>query len=135
MNLSDFEQYFYRNPTVDSITTGGNFQLLDMTDEEKHGAEEFIQRNGVNGFDIYLSQRLDAWKEHPLDIAVVGSSGVGKSTFINCLRGLDAQDNGAANVGVVETTNQPTPYEHPDFSNLKIWDLPGTNIFSVFYFL
>ncbi len=52
-------------------------------------------------------------------------SGVGKSTFINCLRGLEAEDEGAAGVGVVETTNQPTPYEHPDFSNLKIWDLPG----------
>jgi predicted GTPase len=68
---------------------------------------------------------LDAWKQHPLDIAVVGSSGVGKSTFINCFRGLEAEDEGAARVGVVETTSEPTPYEHPDFSNLKIWDLPG----------
>lgn len=37
-----------------------------------------------------------------------------------------AQDEGAAGVGVVETTNEPTPYEHPDFSNLRIWDLPGS---------
>ena len=35
------------------------------------------------------------------------------------------QDEGAAGVGVVETTNEPTPYEHPDFPHLKIWDLPG----------
>lgn len=42
MNLSDFEQYFYREPTVESVTAGGNFQLLDITDEEKRGAEEFI---------------------------------------------------------------------------------------------
>jgi len=56
-------------------------------------------------------------------------SGVGKSTFINCLRGLEAEDEGAAGVGVVETTNEPTPYEHPDFSNLKIWDLPGKTFF------
>lgn len=41
------------------------------------------------------------------------------------MRGLIAQDEGAARVGVVETTNEPTPYEHPDFPNLKIWDLPG----------
>lgn len=60
-------------------------------------------------------------------------SGVGKSTFINCLRGLEAEDEGAAPVGVVETTNQPTPFEHQDFPNLKIWDLPGKNssIFSI----
>ena len=30
-----------------------------------------------------------------------------------------AQDEGAASVGVVETTNEPTPYEHPDFSAFK----------------
>lgn len=42
MNLSDFEQYFYREPTVESITTGGNFQLLDITDDEKRSAEEYI---------------------------------------------------------------------------------------------
>ena len=42
MNLSDFEQYFYREPVVQSITTGGSFQLLDITDEEKLRAEEYI---------------------------------------------------------------------------------------------
>ena len=42
MNLSDFEQYFYREPTVESITTGGHFQLLDITDDEKRSAEEYI---------------------------------------------------------------------------------------------
>ena len=57
---------------------------------------------------------------------ILDCSGVGKSTFINCFRGLTAHDEGAAAVGLVETTNEPTPYEHPDFSHLKIWDLPGT---------
>jgi hypothetical protein len=42
MNLPDFEQFFYREPTVQSITTGGNFQLLDINDEEKKGAEDYI---------------------------------------------------------------------------------------------
>lgn len=42
MNLSDFEQYFYREPMVESVTAGGHFQLLDITDDEKRGAEEFI---------------------------------------------------------------------------------------------
>lgn len=42
MDLTGFEQYFYREPFVESITTGGNFQLLDITDEEKRRAEEHI---------------------------------------------------------------------------------------------
>ena len=130
MNLSDFEQYFYREPTVESITTGGHFQLLDITDDEKRSAEEYIHKNGVKGLDVYLSQRLDVWRQHPLDIGVVGSSGVEKSTFINFFRNSQAEDEGAARVGVVETTNEPTAYEHPDFPNLKIWDLPGTSILS-----
>lgn len=60
---------------------------------------------------------------------VIGSfSGVGKSTFINCFRNVQAEDEGAARVGVVETTNEPKAYEHPDFANLKVWDLPGRDI-------
>ena len=42
MDLTNFEQYFYRDPAVESITTGGNFLLLDITDDEKRRAEEFI---------------------------------------------------------------------------------------------
>lgn len=92
MNLIDFDQYFYRTPEVESVTTGGNFELVNLNDEEKRRAEEFIQvtflssgisslssvrsilqRNGVHGLDGYMSQRLNAWREHPLDIAVVGA--------------------------------------------------------------
>lgn len=65
---------------------------------------------------------------------ILGFSGVGKSTFINCFRNVQAEDEGAARVGVVETTNEPKAYEHPDFANLKVWDLPGKNTpcFSLF---
>lgn len=94
MNLIDFDQYFYQSPVVESVTTGGNFELVNLNDDEKLRAEEFIkvciffyhfihliltsflflfQKNGVHGLDNYLSQRLNAWREHPLDIAVVGS--------------------------------------------------------------
>lgn len=77
----------------------------------------------------YCSCWIEVRKEMKLEMkfcfVLFCFSGVGKSTFINCLRGLEAEDECAANVGVVETTNEPTPYEHPDFSNLKIWDLPG----------
>ncbi|XP_073704104.1 interferon-inducible GTPase 5-like [Garra rufa] len=65
-----------------------------------------------------------------LNIAVTGRTGSGKSTFINALRGLNKgknydDDNGAAPTGVTETTMEPTMYEHPAASNVKIWDLPG----------
>ena len=43
MNFPEFEQFFYREPIVQSVTTGGDFQLLDITDEEKQQTEEFIR--------------------------------------------------------------------------------------------
>lgn len=88
-----------------------------------------LKNHGVNGFDQFLEQRLDTWRNYELNIAVVGSSGVGKSTFINSFRGLTPSEQGAASVGVVETTNQLTTYEHPDFPKLKLWDLPGSFFF------
>lgn len=61
----------------------------------------------------------------PVNIAVIGITGVGKSSFINAIRGLTADDEGAAAVGVTETTTKIAPYTHPDNPNLKLWDLPG----------
>lgn len=42
MNVTDFEQFFYRDLVVPSVTTGGHFQLLDIPDEDKKQTEEFI---------------------------------------------------------------------------------------------
>ncbi|XP_072281542.1 interferon-inducible GTPase 5-like [Pyxicephalus adspersus] len=61
----------------------------------------------------------------PLNIAVTGESGSGKSTFINVIRGLGDEDEGSAKTGVVQTTMVATPYSHPRHRNVKYWDLPG----------
>ncbi|XP_043859559.1 uncharacterized protein LOC122755313 [Dromiciops gliroides] len=60
-----------------------------------------------------------------LNIALTGESGTGKSTFINVFRGVGHEDEDAASTGVVETTTNITSYEHPEFPNVKLWDLPG----------
>ncbi|KAI4885857.1 hypothetical protein NFI96_023183, partial [Prochilodus magdalenae] len=60
-----------------------------------------------------------------LSVAVTGETGTGKSTFINAVRGLDDDDEGAAETGVTETTMEPTPYKHPTIPNVEFWDLPG----------
>ncbi|KAK2489502.1 hypothetical protein MC885_003073 [Smutsia gigantea] len=61
-----------------------------------------------------------------LDVAVIGESGAGKSSFINALRGISQEEEGSAAVGVVETTMEKTPYQHPKYPNVTFWDLPGT---------
>ncbi|CAL8296781.1 unnamed protein product [Boreogadus saida] len=64
-------------------------------------------------------------KDIPVNIAITGSSGTGKSTFVNAFRGIDNTDERAAPTGVVETTMKPEPYPHPRHPNVTLWDLPG----------
>uniref|UniRef100_A0A8C1WR81 IRG-type G domain-containing protein n=1 Tax=Cyprinus carpio TaxID=7962 RepID=A0A8C1WR81_CYPCA len=70
-------------------------------------------------------KKIDELVNVSLNIAVTGKTGSGKSTFINALRGLHNDDDGAAPTGVTETTMKPTMYVHPGMPNVKIWDLPG----------
>ncbi|XP_063056010.1 interferon-inducible GTPase 5-like [Engraulis encrasicolus] len=82
----------------------------------KFSAEEAASRIKKN---IYSLEHVT------LNIAVTGNAGAGKSTFVNALRGLTNDDEGAAKAGVVETTRIPAPYPHPTMPNVIIWDLPG----------
>jgi len=57
--------------------------------------------------------------------AVVGVSGVGKSSFVNAVRGVKPGDPGAAKTGLTETTMQPTKFVFPGHPEISFWDLPG----------
>ncbi|XP_067390108.1 interferon-inducible GTPase 5-like [Emydura macquarii macquarii] len=59
------------------------------------------------------------------EIAITGESGSGKSSFVNALRGLADDDIGAAEVGVLETTEWLTIHSHPEYPDVFLWDLPG----------
>ncbi|XP_045197018.2 interferon-inducible GTPase 5-like [Mercenaria mercenaria] len=80
---------------------------------------------GTNGVVMFVKNNVEKWKSIPINLAVIGETGVGKSTFINTIRNLLDDDEGSALVGVIQTTKIPTPYNHPENENLKIWDLPG----------
>ncbi|CAB3999843.1 interferon-inducible GTPase 5-like, partial [Paramuricea clavata] len=64
-------------------------------------------------------------KDGKLRFAVAGESGAGKSAFINAIRGLKDDDDGAARVDVLETTMEPTEYQHPENPMISFVDLPG----------
>ncbi|XP_032703927.1 T-cell-specific guanine nucleotide triphosphate-binding protein 2-like [Lontra canadensis] len=61
----------------------------------------------------------------PLNIAVIGESGAGKSSFINALLGVGQDDENAAHTGPVEITLERAKYEYKKFPNVMLWDLPG----------
>ncbi|XP_077116140.1 interferon-inducible GTPase 5-like [Ranitomeya variabilis] len=72
-----------------------------------------------------LTESLREIENAPLNIAITGESGTGKSTFANVIRGMDDEEEGSAKTGVVQTTEVPTPYNHPQYPNVTVWDLPG----------
>jgi len=80
---------------------------------------------GIEECRHLLERKRDAWKNLPLNVAVTGKAGARKSFFINAMRGLTADDKGAAKVGTSITTMKPRSYPHPDNPKLLFWDLPG----------
>lgn len=84
-----------------------------------------MSEHGVSRIELALKKAMEEWKGIPLNIAVTGNSGTGKSSFINAIRDLTGDDEGAAKIGVIETTDEPSSYAHPNNPSLKFWDLPG----------
>ncbi|XP_034974978.1 interferon-inducible GTPase 5-like [Zootoca vivipara] len=72
-----------------------------------------------------VQQQSNLLNNITLEIAITGRSGVGKSSFVNALRGMEDYAEGAAKTGVTETTMVPQEYSHPTFPKVKFWDLPG----------
>ncbi|XP_073513778.1 interferon-inducible GTPase 5-like [Phyllobates terribilis] len=72
-----------------------------------------------------VSEFLKEIENAPLNIAITGESGTGKSTFVNAIRGMDDEEEGSAQTGVVETTTEPMKYTHVQYPHVTFWDLPG----------
>ncbi|XP_065803827.1 interferon-inducible GTPase 5-like [Labrus bergylta] len=87
--------------------------------------KEALEKNDQNLAGVKIQECLDKDQNVPLNIAVTGECGVGKSTFVNAIRGIDNKDEKAAPTGCVETTMEVKPYPHPNYPNLIFWDLPG----------
>ena len=73
-----------------------NFDVISQSELEE--CKRAYEQGGVEGCRQYFKDKQDEWKTIPLNIAVIGNSGVGKSSFINAIRGLTADDEGAAEV-------------------------------------
>ncbi|XP_034360958.1 uncharacterized protein LOC117710335 [Arvicanthis niloticus] len=113
--MSNFENFF-KNFTIEN-------KLL--SEETITLIKSHLEVNNIQGALSEISHALRNIDNAPLNIAVTGETGTGKSSFINALRGVKDEEEGAASTGVVETTMKRTPYPHPKLPNVTIWDLPG----------
>ncbi|XP_072913776.1 interferon-inducible GTPase 5-like [Hemitrygon akajei] len=96
-----------------------------FTQEELNKLKSDFETGRVGNIKSQIQQKLAELDETELNIAVTGESGTGKSTFINAMRGLRKKDEGAAKVGLMETTMEPMRYPHPNLPKVCYWDLPG----------
>ena len=110
------------------VLTANAAAHIDIDEELRQEVEELkkaFESGGVIECRNLLERKRDEWKNIPLNVAVIGNSGVGKSSFINAIRRLTADDEGATEVGVTQTTVDIRSYPHPSNPLLKFWDLPG----------
>ncbi|XP_053123407.1 interferon-inducible GTPase 5-like [Hemicordylus capensis] len=96
-----------------------------ISEEDMEEFKEALQEGRMMDVVSKAIKNLQALENARLNIAVTGECGSGKSSFVNAIRGLGDDEDGAAPTGVVETTTVPTPYPHPKHPNVILWDLPG----------
>ncbi|XP_060595183.1 interferon-gamma-inducible GTPase 10-like [Ruditapes philippinarum] len=107
------------------MASNSTFECNTVPAEEGELFVYEFAKHGITGIQQYVTERLNKWRRIPLNIAVTGKAGAGKSTFINVIRGLKTGEEGAAHTDVTEGTKTIKSYKHPYNENLVFWDLPG----------
>ena len=96
-----------------------------MENNDIPNIKKCVEKNGLSGLKGFLTGQLQEWEDVEINIGVTGDCGAGKSSFINAIRGLQDDDEHAAETGVAETTKEPTAYTYAKANKIKFWDLPG----------
>ena len=94
--------------------------VLIGEDDSIKEMQYIIKKYGLEEAQLKIKQKLDAWKDVPVNVCLLGESGVGKSSFINNIFRKEV-----ARVGIDETTQKQKSYPHPDNEKLVFWDFPG----------
>jgi len=84
-----------------------------------------IQSCNVNRCLQVMEEKLQQLETSPINVAIIGNVATGKSSFVNAIRGLSADDENAAPVGEFQSVSEVREYLHPTVPQLKFWDLPG----------
>ncbi|XP_053373727.1 interferon-inducible GTPase 1-like isoform X3 [Mercenaria mercenaria] len=94
--------------------------------------KSYYDKEGIPGLVKHFQTNLNEWKDVHIKVAVTGRSGAGKSSFINAIRDVDADDDQEedddrkpAGVGVTECTTEVQDYIYPGNNQFRLYDLPG----------
>lgn len=48
--------------------------------------QAFVDKNGLSNIEEFFKKKLEGWRDVKVNIAITGSPGAGKSSFINAIR-------------------------------------------------
>ncbi|XP_053191175.1 interferon-inducible GTPase 5-like [Scomber japonicus] len=120
-----FQQYHLLEDLLGVAVTIKQCRMESFDDWMVVDVKEALQNNDQSLAAENIQRYFDGCNNTPLNIAITGESGAGKSTFVNAFRSIDNKDERAAPTGVVETTIELTSYPHPNYPSVTLWDLPG----------
>ncbi|XP_052597429.1 interferon-inducible GTPase 1-like [Peromyscus californicus insignis] len=112
---SSFADYFKKFKTGNKIIPQETIASIELS----------LTQGNIHGANSSITDALKKIDSNPLNVALTGESGAGKSALINALRGIGHEEKDAAEIGVVEKTMERHPYNHPNIPNVVFWDLPG----------
>ncbi|KAL8219483.1 UNVERIFIED_CONTAM: hypothetical protein K2H54_025587 [Gekko kuhli] len=78
-----------------------------------------------DAISMVQAKPLQYFSNTPLNVAVVGEPGSGKSSFVNSMLGKRPGEPGAAETGIQTTTTKAKDYPLPMLPQVTLWDLPG----------
>ena len=66
---------------MDDIAWESTYEHIHYED-----VQGYVDENGVSNIEEFFKKKLECWRDVEVNIAISGSSGAGKSSFINAIR-------------------------------------------------
>ena len=84
---TDCELDDYVLQKMDDLFGNSDCDLSEYVDIKDEDIPKYIEEHGMSGIEKIFKAKLEDWENVEVQIGVTGNSGVGKSSFINGIRG------------------------------------------------
>ncbi|XP_073913181.1 immunity-related GTPase family M protein 1-like [Castor canadensis] len=107
------------------------FIMSDHTDssilpeEARKNIDKSLRKGKLIEVVSVIRKTMEIASRTKVNIAVMGDSGNGISSFINALRDIGHEEENSAPTGVVRTTETQACYTSSLFPDVVLWDIPG----------